>query len=226
MICVTGAFAAEVEINSGTASLYDAPGGNKIGSVGKGKRLKAEDGSENGYKKLKTKSGRALWVRESDIKSLNAKPEDDLVVDDVQAEESDFARLTYDIGFSTGSSGDVNYSEANFGLNYFFMRWLSWRNAVFARFISPENIYGLDSSARLFYNIGFGERSGVTLFGGPGYRFVNKGDNVPFAEAGLVTHLGSFNIGGGFKTFFNNVVRAGSSSDTQYFIILSGSGAL
>lgn len=150
--------------------------------------------------------------------SLGAQPPVD--------EGSDYYRLTYDIGFSTGSVGSTNYSEGNVGLNYFLKRWFSLRSALFGRFISPENIYGLDLSGRFFYDVSFGKRSGMTFFGGPGYRFVTLGDNVPFIEGGLVTHLGSFSIGAGLKTFYNNAVRSGAPQDTQYFLILAGGGAL
>ncbi len=128
---------------------------------------------------------------------------------------------TYDLGLSVGNSGSRNYSELDVGLNYFFKNWFAWRNAVFARFINPENIYGLDTSGRFFHYF-----PSATIFGGPGYRFASLGDNVPFLEGGAVLHLGGFSIGGGAKTFLTNVIRKGAAADTLYFIILSGSGTL
>lgn len=226
----------DVEVKNPKTFLYDAPNGKQIGSVSKGRRLKAQAEVVNGYRKLHTKSGRALWVRQTDVVNLTEISANNDLVSSDEADGSDEAnnsessnkfspKLTYDIGFSTGSSGGESYSEANLGLNLFFKEWLAWRNALFARFVRPENLYGLDTSLRLFHTVGSG-RTSLTLFGGPGWRFVTKGLNPPFAEAGLVARLGGFSIGGGAKTFFNSAVKKGSPSDTQYFIILSGGGSL
>lgn len=223
----TAVASQEVVVRVNSAPVYDSPGGSKIGTLQQGRRYQSDGRAEDGYISLKTKSGRGMWIRQSDVTMKAENIEDDIVSEEQPVEsEGSGMRLTYDIGFSTGSSGGVSYSEANLGLNLFIKEWLAWRNALFSRFVNPENIYGLDSSMRLFYSMNMGETSSLTVFGGPGYRFVTKGDSVPFAEAGLVTKLGSFQIGGGFKTFFNTTVRPGAPSDTQYFIILSGAGVI
>jgi hypothetical protein len=215
--------AGEVQVIASQAQLYNAPNGKSVGSIAHGKKIRTEDEESDGFLKLKTKSGNAVWIRESDVRVIASKVEEDL--DTSEEHEAPYSKFTWDLGFSTGSSGGVSYSEADVGLNYFLKHWLAWRNAVFGRFVSPENIYGLDTSARLFYTLGLGERSSVTIFGGPGYRFVTKGINVPFAEGGVVTHLGGFSIGGGAKTFFTQMVQPGASPDTLYFLIISGGGA-
>lgn len=219
------AYAGEVVVTAPRADLYDAPNGKIVGSIGQGKKIKTAEHDRDGHLRLITKSGRSIWIREADVRVLSSDVEEDLESDPEPIEEN-YAKYTWDLGFSTGSSGGDTYSEANVGLNYFFKRWLAWRNALFGRFIKPENIYGLDSSIRMFYSLGLGEKSSLTIFGGPGYRFVTKGLNVPFAEGGLVTHLGSFTLGVGAKTFFTQMVQSGAEPDTQYFIILAGGGAL
>ncbi|MCM2281985.1 MAG: hypothetical protein NDI61_09085 [Bdellovibrionaceae bacterium] len=136
-------------------------------------------------------------------------------------------RITYDLGVSSGTAGDQSYTEAQLGLNYFLHDWLAWRNALFGRFGSGiESAYGVDTSARTYVNVELAEASGLTLFGGPGWRFVTQGKQAPFAEAGLVLNLGGLNLGGGVKSVFNEFIDRDAENDTQYFIILSGGGSL
>lgn len=141
-------------------------------------------------------------------------------------DSSSAPRLTFDLGVSAGSIGDENYTELQLGLNWFLKNWFAWRNAAFYRAIEGDDYYGLDTSARLFHFFLWGEESGATLFGGPGYRFASEGDHLPFAEGGLVLKLGGFAIGGGVKSFFPDLIGSNQDTDTQFFIILSGAGAL
>ena len=110
-----------------------------------------------------------------------------------QAQDSGPTSFTYDIGFSAGSINNENYSELNLGLNYFIQPWLAWRNAFFYRSIDPKSQYGLDTSLRLFGDIG-SNKLGLTVFGGPGFRFITESKNAPFAEAGLVGHFGGLSL--------------------------------
>lgn len=158
--------------------------------------------------------GFAASARSAPVRSAPARP----------ASSGDGFSLTYDLGVSMGSSGGRNYSEASLGLNAFIADWFVWRNAGFGRFAdATETVYGLDSSARFMADVGDREM-GLTAFVGPGYRFVTKGDSAPFAEAGLTVHAGGLSIGGGAKRVFNSAIRSDAADDTQYFIILSGSG--
>jgi hypothetical protein len=135
-------------------------------------------------------------------------------------------RITYDLGASTGQFLGRSYTEATLGVNLYFNEYFAWRNAGFARFVQDrENVYGLDSSARGIFSAA-GAGLGFTVFGGPGYRFVNRGDHVPFGEAGLVLRAGGVAVGGGVKTLLNSWVRPGAEDDTQYFLILAGGGTL
>ncbi len=144
-----------------------------------------------------------------------------------KAQEDDGVGITYDLGVSAGKdTADRSYTEANVGLNL-QKSWLAWRNSLFGRFVTgEENIYGLDSSIRGILEDQTGETFGYHVFAGPGYRFVTKGQNLPFAEAGLVLRLGGISIGGGAKVFFNELVDKNIKNETQYSIILGGGGRL
>ncbi len=135
--------------------------------------------------------------------------------------------LTYDLGASVGSVGNSNYTEINLGLNYTFKPMWVWRNALFSRFASDsENISGVDSSVRRYWFTKLSKKSNLTTFAGPGIRIPSKGDAAPLGEAGLILKLGSLSIGGGIRMFFNKLTDGDAENDTQYFLILAGSGSL
>lgn len=223
------ASAYSVVVEAPTAAIYDRPDGNAILRVTAGKKFRATTTKQNGYIKLSTKSGRQMWIRQADVVTDPDEIEGDLVSDEEEPEEgtdSAYAKLTWDLGASAGSSGGNSYTEGSVGLNYFLMDWLAWRNALFARFTTPENVYGLDSSLRAFANLGLTEKSSMTFFGGPGFRFISKGQNTPFVEGGVVAKLGGFNIGGGAKHFLLKSMDPTLADETQFFLILSGGGSL
>jgi hypothetical protein len=239
-----------------TAAIYGAPSdaGAPSGKVARGRVLKANGQSENGFIGLSTKSGKTLWIRGEDVRSQEPAggSEQDLQKVSMSPEQEGRSggrnsagesagrdrdwglhyppRATFDLGASSGSyssgGNTYSYTELNLGLNLFFAEWLDWRNAVFYRLVSgADNIYGLDTSLRGILGIG-GRGLGLTLFAGPGYRFPNEGGNVPFAEAGVIFKASGFALGGGIRTFLNSWVSSGVANDTQYFIILSGGGSL
>ena len=144
-----------------------------------------------------------------------------------QQPTADGVGITYDLGVSSGKDTNDNaYTEANIGLNL-QRKYLAWRNALFGRFVTgQENVFGLDSSIRGILEDQTGETIGYHFFAGPGYRFVTKGQNLPFAEAGLILRLGGVSIGGGFKAFFNELIDKNQKNETQYFIILGGGGRI
>ncbi|MES2963446.1 MAG: hypothetical protein V4760_06115 [Bdellovibrionota bacterium] len=135
-------------------------------------------------------------------------------------------KITFDIGLSAGNSSGFNYTEANLGINAYFLDYFAWRNSIFSRFVTgAENVYGLDTSLRGIFSVG-NAAGGFTAFAGPGWRFVSKGDAAPFAEAGVVVKLAGISLGGGAKSVFNSAIRSGAENDTQYFLILAGGGTL
>ena len=143
----------------------------------------------------------------------------------------DEQKITWDLGAASGryriSGKDISYSEIQLGLNYYFVDWLSARAAGFMRFPSENGtIQGLDLGLRAHERLDFGSNSGLSAFIGSGYRFLSRGVNAPYGEAGIIFKLGGLSVGGGAKVAFNDWIRSGSGNDVQYFLILSGGGAL
>jgi hypothetical protein len=143
-------------------------------------------------------------------------------------------RVTWDLGVASGKyqsstppNDDVTFAEGDLGVNWFFLDYLAWRNAVFVRFPTGEKtVEGLDTGLRLQGRVDFGARSGLNVFTGAGYRFETLGGNVPFGEAGLSIQVAGLTIGGGAKVFFEKLINASTPTYVQYFLILSGSGVL
>ncbi len=232
---------APYTVRSQGASLLEAPqsGAKVLGTLGAGKKIFVLGDSAGGYFRVQTKSGRAMFINSSQLASGHQESDDVIEASEKpkpQATEKEKSgasdssdqnmRLTYDLVVSAGNYDNQNYTEAQLGLNLFFLKWLAWRNAGFARFVAPENYYGYDTSARLQFEFGLGDLLGVTIFGGPGYRFATRFDNAPFAEGGLSLSLAGFTIGGGVKTIYYKFANENNANDTQYFITLAGGGSL
>jgi hypothetical protein len=134
--------------------------------------------------------------------------------------------MTFDLGASGGSYENKDYMEINLGVNAYVSEYLAWRNAFFGRFQSGvDNLYGLDSSMRAILGLDLGI-AGISAFAGPGFRFVTKGNHVPFLEGGAIIKVGPFSIGGGVKSLVYNVINRERTNDIQYFFILAGGGSL
>ena len=140
--------------------------------------------------------------------------------------------LTYDLGASAGSYNDSSYSEINLGLNWFFSKYLVWRNALFTRFGSNiDSASGLDTSGRLVYNFRANEDLSVGVFGGPGYRISSQENSGFFIEAGLMVRAMGLAVGLGVKSLTydspghnaNGTEKA--KMDSTIFIILAGGGS-
>jgi hypothetical protein len=145
---------------------------------------------------------------------------------DEGAEGSGLERITYDLGASGGTYNGNSYSEVDLGVNLYLSRYLAWRNAGFGRFqTGVDNLYGLDTSMRAIADADLGS-VGFTAFVGPGFRFVTKGDHVPFVEGGLLFKLGGLAIGGGVKQLAYSWLGGSRVNDTQTFFILAGGGSL
>ena len=228
-------------VTNANAPLFTSPNDSKRTAAGlkKGRRIQISGPEQGGFYPLSTKAGGRVWIRKSDVTSETIAQQASPDYEPVQPPPKRAARgggksfgfgierVTYDLGGSTGSvQGGGSYTEINLGLNLFFGEFLSWRNAVFGRFMSGvENIYGLDTSARGLLSLS-GSALGLSIFAGPGYRFVTRGTHVPFAEAGLVVRLAGFSIGGGVKTLLTSWVHSGRANETQFFLILAGGGSL
>jgi hypothetical protein len=143
-------------------------------------------------------------------------------------------RLTYDISASQSQQNGRTYQEINLGLNWYFNDWMIWRNSGFQRQAQQEDtVYGLDSSLRFQKEFQSEDRVfGLKVFGGPGLRVASEKSNATFAEAGLGLRLGGLQLGAGVKSLQYSDSRTDSNGDAlprtenQFFITLSGSGAL
>lgn len=137
-----------------------------------------------------------------------------------------FYKKTIDLGLSSGTFNNVNYTEVDLGLNLYLSPNLDIRNAVFNRIASEDqNFFGLDTSVRGVYS-SLPANFGFTTFAGPGARIPSKGSVTPFAEGGLILSIAGFGVGAGAKLIANSWVNKGMQNETQVFIILAGSGAL
>ncbi|MBX2987412.1 MAG: hypothetical protein KF802_05915 [Bdellovibrionaceae bacterium] len=144
------------------------------------------------------------------------------------------SRLTYDLSGSAGSYNGSGYNEITLGLNWFLQDWMNWRNAVFTRQgQNIDSVQGLDSSLRFSTSFANEEGSlGLNAFAGPGVRLASRDNSAVFGEAGVVFRLGGLSLGGGVKALNYIKTREDSTGaalpkgDTQFFIILGGSGSL
>lgn len=228
---------SSLEVRADGAPVYSQPDENAevVSHVSRGRKLLTTGALQNQFIQLKTKSGRSLWLRLSDVNfepeasDLESPPKRPRKVredaDEGGNEGRDYPRFTYDLGGATGSTNGTTYTEVDFGVTTYFVSFLAWRNALFYRFLSgSDNVYGLDTSVRGVLGLG-GRALGLTLFAGPGYRFVNAGLNAPFLEGGAVFKLAGLAIGLGAKTIYNATVSPGTPNDNQIFLILSGGGS-
>lgn len=142
--------------------------------------------------------------------------------------------LSYDLSGSSGTYGDLTYSEIQLGLNWYVVDWLNWRNSVFTRFGSKiDTVTGIDT-ALLATTEAFTEGGGLGIraFAGPGYRIANRDNSAVFGEAGLVFALGGLHLGVGLKSLYYNSPRVDSNgyvypkNDNQIFLIIGGGGVL
>lgn len=137
-----------------------------------------------------------------------------------------FYRKTIDLGISSGTVSNINYTEVDLGLNLYFNPYLDFRNAVFGRFGDDrQNYFGLDTSVRVVYSTEPNEL-GFTIFAGPGARIPSKGNVTPFAEGGLVLKVLGIGAGVGAKLIQNSWITKDAPNETQVFLILAIGGAI
>lgn len=221
---------AVMEVTAEKATIYARPDLNSepLGFIRQGRSVRPQ-GREGEFFKVKLKSGAAGWVQRADLSPGEAEIEEAEAGRESapRAASDDFSRWNLQIGISSGSSGGRTYTEVNLGVGYYFKRWLEWHNSLFASLDRVRNVYGLDTSLRGVLNTDIGGIAHLHGFAGPGYRFASDSAyNTLFAEAGLITSVAGFSVGGGLRTFFYKFKDAAAQDETQYFIILSGSARL
>lgn len=194
-----------------------------LGNLPKHKQVHSVD-EEGAFIKIRSRSGRTLWVQKS---HLGPVPESDLydVEADAQSElpvsEAAFRRLRLDFGAAGGTFSNQSFIEVATGLEYFMMERLSWRNALFYRFNRIlSDIYGFDTSARGNGNLPLGA---LKLRGiiGAGFRFATAGQQAPFAEIGGFAVLKGFELGLMLKYLVP--VNSSNPNVAIYSVVFSGS---
>jgi len=212
--------------------VYGSPSesGKIVHQLQKGKTVEAEGDPENGFYKLKTKTGRSLYVREQDVEREGEGEgiEDDLEVGKKKASknEKSFKRFHFDIGGSTGISSGSSFYEVNLGLTYSFTEWLSWRNAPFYRTQSgTSDTYGLDTSLRARYTLSIAPDLSPSVHAGAGFRFVNTGSHAPFGELGLGVRLAGISINAGIKYIAGKLINSSYQNEMIFTGGFSGSGS-
>lgn len=148
--------------------------------------------------------------------------------------QSSGSRVTYDLSGSSGTRDGESFSEIHLGLNWFVQDHLNWRNSIFTQFGTEiKTVYGLDSEALFNWQAYTQSRQlGIEFFAGPGLRFATEKSNAVFGKAGVTFGIAGLRIGGGVQAFHyiddrldknDNVLN---KDEVQYFITLSGGGAL
>ena len=133
--------------------------------------------------------------------------------------------FSYDVGVSSGYSGDAAFYELNAALNTHINPWATWRNSVFYRGeIDDDAFYGLDTSVQLGRRLAVGERTSFLYQGGGGYRFTSLGKHAPFAEAGVGLQGQAWRLGLNAKYVLYELV--GGDRDNEIMIGIVASGAL
>jgi hypothetical protein len=136
-------------------------------------------------------------------------------------------RLTYDIGLASGSYSGKSYLELNLGLNYYFLPYLNFRNAVFYRSVTEgDAMYGLDTSMQAGSYFGITESSRLNYDIGVGYRFASKKQSAPFVVAGAMFSSSGFSLGLRVKQIYHSVHELDDEDETIVSVILAGGGTL
>jgi hypothetical protein len=196
----------------------------------KGQKVRAEGKSDGGFYKLKTKSGKPLFVRVDDVKANSPAPEDDLETlpaanshkSAKSAGESSFDRFKFDLGGSSGNSNGRTFFEAHLGVDYYFLSWFYLREAPFYRL--PDNhvaTYGLDSSINGQLDIPIVPEFAPNLGIGGGYRVTNIGKDAPFLEGGLEAGFKGTSFNASMKYIMNEQVKNGLANERIYTLSAS-----
>jgi hypothetical protein len=230
------AFAAsqDLTVTTSGASVYAESNDSSqvLMNAKQGQRFRTEGTRENGYVRLVTKSGRPLWIRESDVQAAGYSAADDIAPAQMRAqkgtaESPSFKRFSIDIGGSSNFSGTSGAYEANLGINFFILEWLVFRNAPFYRMQTGLSAqYGLDSSLQGRYSVQVIEGVTPNVQLGAGYRLINSGTSAPFFEGGAGINVKGLQVGATAKLLLNSAVANGASNEVLYSVNFSGSTGL
>src|SRR4051812_23109912 len=116
------AFADTYVIKSESAAVYGSPSAEtkQIGKLPKGKKINSSK-EENGFYQITTRSGRKMWVKNSDVEVRDEIASDIAEEDGVGKHGNSIGlHLTWDLGVSGGSYQGHSYTEGELGVNLFF----------------------------------------------------------------------------------------------------------
>lgn len=208
------------------APVHAAPdsGSKRLGVLKKGRGVTVQE-KRGAYYRVKTRSGKALWIHERYLRNPDYDAAADVAGESPRRSDADsgFDRWRYDFSAAFGSNAAGEFYELSGGLEYFFIRQLSWRNAPFYRIQSGNNSYGLDTTIRGNLTIEGPPR--IAFMVGAGGRFTSEALHVPVAEVGLRTSIGGSNIGGSVKVLMHELVRDGVANEVVLSLNISGGGS-
>ncbi len=210
-LCTQAAQADSLTVSVDKAAVLAAPteSAKIVSYLSRGKSIESAGKPQKGFYQLKTKSGRRLFIKTSDVEVVDGSIDADLVSEETSGKSNNFRRFRFDGGGSVGSSNRGSFYEINLGVSYFVTEWLIWRNAPFFRFQSgATNSFGLDSSVRGQYSPPVAAEFSPTLMVGAGFRFINTGSHAPFAEAGLGLRVSDIQIQLGVKYIAGKLLDA------------------
>lgn len=219
LLGIQAAQADSLTVSVDRAAILAAPDENAkiISYLSRGKSLESAGKPQRGFYQLKTKSGRRVFIKASDVEAGEASIETDLVSEESRGTSKDFRRFRLDGGGSVGSSNRGSFYEINLGVSYYVTEWLIWRNAPFFRFQSgAANSFGLDSSVRGQYSPPVAAEFSPTLMVGAGFRFINTGSHAPFAEIGLGLRVSEIQIQLGVKYIASKLLHPGVEDEVIF----------
>lgn len=214
-----------------TTSVYAKPSTSSpvLGKIKKDKKIRVRGTQNNGFYMVPLKNGKSVYIPVASVEPYTVKNLSNDVDASNASQSTRKGRFYFDIGASAGqttvNSVSTSYTQITLGVDYFFMDWLSWRNEVFGRFISGNDpLYGVDSSARAHYDIML-DQFKVGVYGGPGYRFVTRGTNAPFALAGVQVRAFNVNLSAQVQKTFYSWANKDYEDATEMRFGLFGSGS-
>ena len=228
---VVSAAEQEMIVQKADTSAYSSTDSDAVPTMKlkKGQKVRAEGDAEGGFYRLKTKSGKPLFVHADDVKPNSPAPEDDLDTSpsanskkNAKSSSNDsFDRFKFDIGGSSGNSNGLTFFEAHLGVNYYLVKWFYVREAPFYRL--PNNhvaTYGLDSSINGELGIPIPELNPHLHLGG-GYRVTNTGKDAPFVEGGFGAGFKGTSFNASVKYIMNTQVKNGLANERIYTLSAS-----
>ncbi len=126
-------------------------------------------------------------------------------------------RITSGVMKLVSSLDDQKYIESEIATSYRPSQTLSLQGAVFARFVNKKQYWGIQMLTPFTLVV---VRRFLSSYFAPGYRYMNNNYSSPILEGGLKFHsMGGMGLG--YRFIFNNWVKNGLKTESQFFISIS-----